>query len=123
MVLLMAVPMCWCSVLKAGTNNPAGECLSCHKFLLPEDLPANQPLHHSDMPCCAGTLERNLSPDIAAAPRLVLVDLQTWVWLRVEDMLPPHRWELRSGHTGPLQNVGPPGLAAPLYHQHCALLI
>ena len=123
MALLMAVPMCWCCLAQAlPAREVETECMSCHKFLLPEDMP-KQHEPKSDCPCCQGTLERNLSPDIAAAPRLVLVDLQTWVWSPVEEVLPPTRWEQQEkGLTLPT-NHGPPRTAAPRYHQHCALLI
>ncbi len=119
MVLLMAVPMCWCCMAKALPTKT--ECLSCHKFLLPEDAPKDQPAHESDCPCCQGPLERKLSPDIAAAPRLVLVDLQTWVWLPVAVVLPPLSWELQTGLQLALNHRSSRSVT-PLYLNYCALL-
>ena len=122
MVLLMAVPMCWCCMAKALPSPAAKtDCLSCHKFLLPEDMPQDKPAPDSDCPCCQGTLERNISPDIAAAPRLILVDLQAWVWLAVEEDLPPLKF-VQADYLQTARNHGPPRLATPLYHLHCSLL-
>ena len=118
MALLMAVPMCWCCLAQVLPTET--ECMSCHQFLLPEDMP-KQHEPDSDCPCCQGTLERNLFPDIAAAPRLVLVDLQTWVWSPVEEALPPTRWEQGAGHRL-IANHGPPRKVVPLYRQHCSML-
>jgi hypothetical protein len=120
MALLMAVPMCWCSIAQANVDT--GSCMGCHKFLLPEDKPADQSTHQSDMPCCQGTIERNLSPDTTATPRLVLVDLQPWLWQRAEDTFLPQMGSQPSMRQL-VQNHGPPQVKAPLYHQHCALLI
>ena len=96
--------------------------MGCHKFLLPEDKPADQSTHQSDMPCCQGTIERNLSPDTTATPRLVLVDLQPWLWQRAEET-----FFLEKGHELSLsqfiKNHGPPRLQASLYYLHSALLI
>lgn len=120
MALLMAVPMCLCGVAQA--KEETGSCMACHKFLLPEDKPADQPTHQSDMPCCQGTLERNLSPDTTATPRLVLVDLQPWLWQRAEEsFLPETGHELSLSQF--IKNHGPPRLQVPLYYLHSALLI
>lgn len=121
MVLLMAVPMCWCCLAQAlPAREIEKDCMSCHKFLLPEDMP-KQHEPKSDCPCCQGTLERNLSPDIAAAPRLVLVDLQTWVWPPVEEMLPAICWAPEAAFRL-IANHGPPRTVVPLYRQHCSML-
>ncbi len=120
MALLMAAPMCWCSIAQASFEEVS--CMACQKFLLPEDRPTDQPAHRSDMPCCQGTLERNLSPDTTATPRLVLVDLQPWLWQRAEETFLPQMGSQPSVRQL-AQNHGPPQVKAPLYHQHCALLI
>lgn len=120
MALLMAVPMCWCSVAQASAEE--GSCMACHKFLLPEDRPTDLPAHKSDMPCCQGTLERNLSPDTTATPRLMLVDLQPWQWQLAEETFSPetsHELSLSQF----IKNHGPPRLQVPLYYLHSALLI
>lgn len=121
MALLMAVPMCWCCLAQAlPAREVETECMSCHKFLLLEDMP-KQHEPKSDCPCCQGTLERNLSPDIAAAPRLVLVDLQTWVWQPVEEVLPAMGW-VREAGLRLIPNHGPPRASTPHYRQHCSML-
>jgi hypothetical protein len=120
MALLMAVPMCWCCVSQAKEAETS--CTACHKFLLPEDRPTQQPAHHSDMPCCQGTLERNLSPDTTATPRLVLVDLQPWLWQRAEENFLP-KLSIQLSLSQLIQNHGPPRIEAPFYVQHCALLL
>ena len=123
MALLMAVPMCWCclaQVLPVQADDK--DCSSCHKFLLPEDRPQKQSAPSSDCPCCVGTLERALSPDIAAAPSLVLVDLQTPVWQPVEGRLQPTRRQLVIGQKSTASDLVR-RMAVPFYQQHCSLLL
>jgi hypothetical protein len=120
MALLMAVPMCCCAAEQASVEESS--CKACHEFLLPEDRPTDQPAHRSDMPCCQGTLERNLSPKATATPRNVPVDLLPCLWQRAVDTY-SHQMGTQSSERQLVQNHGPPQIKAQLYYQHCALLL
>lgn len=127
MALLMAAPMYLCCQLGAMTQEAApvaaDACQAC-RLLTGADETPTAPMRDSktDCPCCTGTLERNLSPDTAAAPRLVLVDLQAWVWWQAEDLLPPTRREHEARVHHARVDPGPPRREAPLFLRHCALL-
>jgi len=120
--LIMAVPMCWCCIAGAipAASGEAETCASCKQFSENGHIP-EAPAPEQDCACCDGLLQRDLSPHAAAAPRLVLVDLQAVVWPRTVGVLLPMWRELAHLH---LCTVGhrPLSSAAPLYHQHCALL-
>ncbi len=125
MVLLIGVPMYLCCQVRGMTAAPAAavaaECSGCHKFAEPEEAPAT-PAPEKGCVCCDGLLQRNLSPDITSAPRLVLVDLQAWVRVWSEDLLPPS-WREHCMRVNPaVVDHGPPRHAVPLFIQHCALL-
>lgn len=119
---LMALPMCWCCMVQALPVKAAVEetCMACHKFALADETPA-KPAH--DCHCRADSTQRDLSPNTATAPRLVLVDLQAAVWGQSEVVvLPPIGRELNDPTH--LHSAGsPPRSHFPLYHRDCALLI
>lgn len=110
---LMAAPFCGCCTAAALPVAETEACPAC------QSAPAEPVPQTPDCPCCADTLARQLSPETAAAPRLVLVVLQAWVRSHSEFEAPPavaiHR---------PLAAPAPPPRSgsAPLYLQHCALL-
>lgn len=120
LALLMGVPLCWCCWM--STPAAAAEVESCPACKLADSEPGLPAAPTHDRPCCTGLNERNISPDIAAAPRLVLVDLQAWVWMRPDDLAPPTQAELLSLGQGAHER-GPPRPGAPLYERHCALLL
>ena len=124
---LMGVPLCWCSYAQppASMTAEVGACSACHPSTQQGSAAHGSPHSHHEgksHACChAGVAERNLSPDTAAAPRLVLVDLQAWVW-SLPDFLAPPKWsELSAPAFSPVPHLAHEG--PPLYQRHCALLI
>lgn len=124
MALLMALPVCGCCLSKAlaAPKKAAKNCTACHRFLLPEDRPIEEPESGTDCPCCLDTLERTLSPETLASTQLTPPSFQPLtLWpesietnhLRAADLA---RQTLRLNHP-------PPQSAVPRYHQFCALLI
>jgi len=108
---LMAAPYCGCCYAAALPVAAEETCPACQT-----EAPAPQT---PDCPCCADTLARQLSPETAAAPRLVLVVLQAWVRSHPEfGNVPPGA----SPRPAAIPAAPPRGDAAPLYLQHCALL-
>ncbi|MDZ4289966.1 MAG: hypothetical protein U0984_18515 [Prosthecobacter sp.] len=123
LTLLLGVPLCWCCWMGAPAVAAEAESCPACKHTQPESgLPAAPATPAHDKPCCLGLTQRNLSPDVAAAPHLVLVDLQVWVWMRPEVLLPPSQRELFDLGQGATER-GPPRPGAPLFVQHCALLL
>ncbi len=128
LMLLMSVPLCLCCVVAAPVKAAPVEieaCSACQKFAEPEEgVPAKTSSsdHHGNRACCVNTTERNLSPESAAAPRLVLVDLQAWVWTRSENVS-YLLWQATEAQELQAALFVPPPIQAPLYQQHCALLL
>lgn len=125
MVLLMAWPMCWCCYVQAApapqAHGAEAACPAC---------PASEPSSSDDSQgrpvsprdCCHDAKVRHFFPDTAAAPRLVLVDLQAVVW---------EQWGLAGAVTPPASHRFPKGdlharrasNGPPLYQSNCAWLI
>lgn len=125
LALLIGVPLCLCCVAQPTFAVETETCSACHKFAEPEEqAPAQPPASGRDGTCCKKLLQRNISPDTATAPRLVLVDLETWVWQRPEsfDFL---SWLNEQSHVSlaAAETVAPPRHAVPLFQQHCVLLL
>ena len=125
---LMGVPLCWCSYAQppASMTAEVSACSACHPSTQQGSAAHGSP--HSphegkSHACChASVAERNLSPDTAAAPRLVLVDLQAWVRMHPESF----HWAgalavAERNHTDANRKLR--GQEPPLYQRHCALLL
>ena len=108
---LMAAPFCGCCYAAALPVAVEESCPACQT-----ETPAPQ---SPDCPCCADTLARQLSPETAAAPRLVLVVLQAWVRPHPEFWVVPTN---ASPRPVVASRAPPRSGSAPLYLQHCALL-
>ncbi|HYF34810.1 MAG TPA: hypothetical protein VD994_05915 [Prosthecobacter sp.] len=125
LALVMVLPLCWCCAAEAPAAAAAAEeetCSACRYAEVEQDLPASSPVDsHQDRRCCAKAKLRNLSPDVAAAPRLVLVDLQAWVWMRADLAAPPVKVDLDAIVFSLERHAA--SHAPPLYQRHCALLI
>lgn len=110
---LMAAPFCGCCTAAALPVAETEACPAC------QSAPAEPVPQTPDCPCCADTLARQLSPETAAAPRLVLVVLQAWVRSHSEFWIVPT-------NAAPAPVVAPRAPPrsgpAPLYLRHCALL-
>jgi hypothetical protein len=118
--LLMALPMCWCCMVQAMPEAAEeSACPHCHLEASKEAPPAGSCPASA---CCYDSHERTVSPDTAAAPRLVLMDLPVALWQLTENELPPQGRELDNLPAALLEEK-PGQRHPPLYHQHCALLI
>jgi hypothetical protein len=124
LAVCLGLPLCRCCweearpLAAASPDEPL--CPACEHV---RHTPAHTPASPTPVrPCCLGLTERTVSPDAVTAPRLVLVDLQAWVWTHSQK-LPLPSWRefaslpvddsvrARSWH-------GP-----PLYQRDCALLL
>jgi hypothetical protein len=124
LAFLLGIPLCLCCVVQAAPVADMGTCSACHKFAEPEqEVPVQPSGPGHDGACCKKSLHRNLSPDTVTAPRLVLVDLQAWVWLRPENFFFFSWLEEQSHEALAVADPAPPRFAAPLFQQHCALLL
>lgn len=124
LAVLLGVPLCLCCFVKAAPVAETETCSACHKFAEPEQKAPVQPLAPGhDGACCKKQLHRNLSPDTVSAPRLVLVDLQAWVWPRTEDLFILSVLEQPTEYLSVTEHAPPLSAAEPLFQQHCALLL
>ena len=124
LAFLLGIPLCLCCVVQAAPVAELETCSACHKFAETEgELPVQPLTPGHDGMCCHKSFHRDLSPDTVTAPRLVLVDLQAWVWLRPEIFTLSFWLEKQSLETLAGADPAPPRFEAPLFHQHCALLL
>lgn len=124
LALLMAVPLhlcCWAGLMKTAADEQS--CMACHQFLTEAErqaLPEPAPARHCE--CCDDTLLRGLTPDVLAAPQLVLRELTFYL---PPDEARQHLPAAAESFQKPRLTFGrpPPGVVVPLYQLQCSRLI
>lgn len=127
MALLIGVPSCWCAVMVPAMQTTEVETAapSCARCAGQSELPSDHSDSHSSTeqcPCAKGLSIRDFAPQLATAPRPVLVDFETSVWERAEGNF--HQgMELPALVSVVKTTDHAARSSAAIYIQHCSLLI